>query len=234
MDEDRRQTAVLQPGSVFSLSKLAVAYGEAAVGAALIALGFLEIALIVYTRRLSVIHHANLFSEGTFFTWFSAAQIGALSLAAFGNALLAGKRSGRFGATVRPWLMASSFFAILALDEAIGIHERVAQLSGKLITWVALPTSDAFWDVPFFALYGAAGLAIWLALKGEFDLRRWSGKYLVAGVFLLMVAVILDLFMAGILLVFWEDSFKLLGFLFLLGALASSALKKRQGDVPWV
>lgn len=186
-----------------------------------------EFGLIFYTRSMQIMYRFNFFTEGTFFTWFSGAQLAAISLISLANAYLSFV-AGRL-INMRAWLCAGLFALVLTLSELLAIHERIAPFSGSLFAAIGLASlKSSFWDIPVFLVYGVTAILIWRYLRADLN-RSHAVKFLLSTGFILMsISLALDIFGSRILLVLWEDSFKLIGFFFFLAAFTGSLLLKLQ------
>ena len=182
---------------------------------------FLEISLIVFTRYLQIQNHFNYFTEGTYFTWISAIQLASIGFVAFMIAYLISvsdssiKRSGNIYA----WIGAGALGLFLSVTEWFQVHEAVAPYSGKVFNYVGLGhVKDSYWDLLIFSVYILAAIVVWSSIKKDLYKFELSKLYLLIGALMMFIGIVFDTAGSGIFYVVWEDSFKLLGFFFILSS----------------
>jgi len=182
---------------------------------------FLELALIMLTRFLQIQKGFNFFTEGTYFTWISAIQLVSTGLVAFAIAYLISisEKSKKVSRDVFAWLGAGFLGLFFSVTEWFSVHEAVAPYSGKVFNYFGLQSvKDSYWDLLIFSIYVFAAVAVWFFIKKDLYQFELSKLYLLIGVLLLSIGLILDTAGSGIFFVVWEDSFKLLGFFFILSS----------------
>jgi hypothetical protein len=188
----------------------------------------LLIGLVAVTRYMQKLYRFNFFTEGTFFTWFSGAILVAAACAAFAGSYListTGRSAGR-GRHTWGWVGMGLFAFLLALDDWFEIHETIAPYSGRLLQALNIHVKDSYWDLPYFAVYGVIALGCWWLIKADIYRSSSAKNYLFIGVGLEAIGIFLDTWGSGKLLVMWEDSFKIIGFFFILAAFTTSLLHK--------
>jgi hypothetical protein len=186
------------------------------------------IALVALTRYMQKLYRFNFFTEGTFFTWFSSTILLAAAFAAFTGAYLisAADRSPERKRHTWGWIGMGLFGFLLAVDDWFEIHETIAPYSGQLLEALNIHVKDSYWDLPYFALYGLMALGFWWLIKADISRSRSAKNYLFIGVGLEAIGIFLDTWGSGKFLVMWEDSFKIIGFFFILAAFLTSLLHK--------
>ena len=189
--------------------------GALPLAAAMLALTFLIIAVLIWLGVTRYDRAARYFGEGRAGTYYSGLQLVASAVVA---AVLA-RRAGRYPVR-RFWWVVAGAFLYLSLDEVYGLHEELDRGVHKLLGWHDRRhwLTDHLDDV-FVALYGVIALA-WADRHFERLVRlRWTA---------LMFGVAFPCFVGMTVLDFtgltaWlEDSLKLLaGTLILAGLLTA-------------
>ena len=190
---------------------------------------FLELALIILTRFLQIQRGFNFFTEGTSFTWISAIQLVSTGLVAFAIAYLISisDRSKKRSRDVFAWIGAGALGLFFSVTEWFSVHEAIAPYSGKVFDYVGLQNiKDSYWDLLIFSVYVLAAIAVWLFIKRDLYQFELSKLYLLIGALMLFVGIVLDTAGSGIFFVVWEDSFKLLGFFFILSSFLGNLIYK--------
>lgn len=188
----------------------------------------LELTLIVLTRYLQVRTGVSYFTEGTYFTWFSSMQLATTAVVALIISYLVwvSDPSGFRLKNTMAWLSAGVFGFYLALTEWFSLHETVAPYSGKLLESVGINVKNWYWDLLIFSVYGFIGLVVWLLIRYDLNKFEPSKFYLSLGFIALSIGVILDTAGSHVFFVVWEDSFKILGFFFLLSSFIGILMHK--------
>lgn len=189
--------------------------GALPLAAALLALTFLVIAVLIWLGVTRYDRAARYFGEGRPGTYYSGLQLVASAVVA---AVLA-RRAGRHPVR-RFWWVVASAFLYLSLDEVFGLHEELDRGVHKLLGW----HDRRHWltdhlDDAFVALYGLIALA-WADRHFERLVRlRWTALMLGVAFVCFVGMTVLDF--AG-LTAWLEDSLKLLaGTLILAGLLTA-------------
>lgn len=189
--------------------------GALPLAAAMLALTFLVIAVLIWLGVTRYDRAARYFGEGRAGTYYSGLQLVASAVVA---AVLA-RRAGRHPVR-RFWWVVAGAFLYLSLDEVYGLHEELDRGVHKLLGWHDRRhwLTDHLDDV-FVALYGVIALA-WADRHFERLVRlRWTA--LMFGVAFLCFVGMTVLDFAG-LTAWLEDSLKLLaGTLILAGLLTA-------------
>ena len=189
--------------------------GALPLAAAMLALTFLIIAVLIWLGVTRYDRAARYFGEGRAGTYYSGLQLVASAVVA---AVLA-RRAGRHPVR-RFWWVVAGAFLYLSLDEVYGLHEELDRGVHKLLGWHDRRhwLTDHLDDV-FVALYGVIALA-WADRHFERLVRlRWTA--LMFGVAFLCFVGMTVLDFTG-LTAWLEDSLKLLaGTLILAGLLTA-------------
>lgn len=189
--------------------------GALPLAAAMLALTFLVIAVLIWLGVTRYDRAARYFGEGRAGTYYSGLQLVASAVVA---AVLA-RRAGRHPVR-RFWWVVAGAFLYLSLDEVYGLHEELDRGVHKLLGWHDRRhwLTDHLDDV-FVALYGVIALA-WADRHFERLVRlRWTA--LMFGVAFLCFVGMTVLDFTG-LTAWLEDSLKLLaGTLILAGLLTA-------------
>lgn len=189
--------------------------GALPLAAAMLALTFLVIAVLIWLGVTRYDRAARYFGEGRAGTYYSGLQLLASAVVA---AVLA-RRAGRHPVR-RFWWVVAGAFLYLSLDEVYGLHEELDRGVHKLLGWHDRRhwLTDHLDDV-FVALYGVIALA-WADRHFERLVRlRWTA--LMFGVAFLCFVGMTVLDFTG-LTAWLEDSLKLLaGTLILAGLLTA-------------
>jgi len=172
------------------------------------------------------------FIEGGLITWLNALQLlltAVIALAVFGKRL---KQARVAGESARFWLLVSVGSLFLAFDEVLTFHESL----GQFLRESHLPRLPLLngWGDAVLLVYGIVVLLICWRYRRELLADPQSFRFLALGALFLVISELDDFFGVheGRERFWWsvtEESFKLMGFGALLGAVTMRLLKRPTG-----